>query len=55
MIFTKQTREANNGTEFQVRLLGQNFWISEDEFTTEVAKGSVFFKANKPVTLKDII
>ena len=54
MIFTKQTRAVDNSKEFQVRMFGYNFWISEDEFKEEIKKGLVFFKANKPVELKDV-
>jgi hypothetical protein len=54
MIFTKQIRTVDNAKEFQVRMFGFNFWITEDELKEEIKKGQVFFKANKPVELKDV-
>ena len=54
MIFTKQIRTVDNTKEFQVRMFGFNFWITEDELKEGIKKGQVFFKANKPVELKDV-
>ena len=54
MIFTKQIRTVDNTKEYQVRMFGYNFWISEDELKEEIKKGQVFFKTNKPVELKDV-
>ena len=35
MIFTKQIRTVDNAKEFQVRMFGFNFWITEDELKEE--------------------
>lgn len=49
MIFTKNEKTENSKRFFEVRKLGANFWIDEDEFRDELAKGQLYFKANKPV------
>lgn len=50
MIFTKNEKTENGKRFFEVRTLGTAFWIGDDEFRDELAKGQLYFKANKPVT-----
>ena len=50
MIFTKNEKTENGKRFFEVRTLGTAFWIDETEFRDELAKGQLYFKANKPVT-----
>lgn len=55
LIFTKNTRKSAAGeTEFEVRTLGAEFFISKEEFTKAVLDGNVSFKVNKPVYEKDL-
>ena len=51
MIYLKEKRTYYRKPQRLVRFLGHTFWISESEFVSEVAKGNVFYKANKPVSL----
>lgn len=50
MIFTRKTKQTENGTKYEVRTLGRNFWIDEDEFKHHMNAGNLFYKANYPVT-----
>lgn len=54
MIYLKEKRTYYRKPQRLVRFLGHNFWISEYEFVSEVAKGNMFYKANKPVSLKEL-
>lgn len=50
MIFTRNTTKTENGTKYEVRTLGMNFWIDEKEFKHHMNAGNLFYKANYPVT-----
>ena len=50
MIFTRKTKQTENGTQYEVRTLGRNFWIDEKEFKHHMNAGNLFYKANHPVT-----
>ena len=47
MIFTRKTKQTENGTQYEVRTLGRNFWIDEKD---HMSAANLFYKANHPVT-----
>lgn len=55
MIFTKNVRTTDTGKEFEVRFQGFNTWLTEADFSKQVTNGQVFYKANYPVTEKDLV
>lgn len=56
MIFTKNTRTTETGQkEYEIRTMGMNYWISRPEFEHQVLAGNMNYKANYPVTDKDLV
>lgn len=54
MIYLNRTEVKDGVKHYAVRTLGHDTLVPESDFLTAVDNGSVFFKANKPVTRKDI-
>ena len=55
MIYKGKNKTVRGKKQYEVRMLGFEFWIKEDEFNRAVRLGQVFYKANKPVNIKQIM
>lgn len=55
MIYKGKNKTIGGEKQYEVRMFGFEFWVKENEFNKAVRLGQVFYKANKPVNIKEIM